>query len=98
MYVRDHCAAGQCEFPSEINKVILFFSTDDDGDDDGGGGESRTGGAGNSGLRTHPIPPVFLGKVRQQLRTRTTTLHTHLRGRQTITDGSHLRKSSRMCR
>lgn len=50
----DHGAAGQREFPSEMNKVILFFSTDDD-DDGGGGNEGRTGGAGNSGLRTRPI-------------------------------------------
>lgn len=93
----DHCAAGQHEFPSEMNKVILFFSTDDD-DDGGGGNEGRTGGAGNSGLRTRPIPRVLLGKVRRPLRTHTKTLHTHPRGQQTVTDGSHLRKSSRMCR
>lgn len=40
----DRCAAGQREFPSEMNKVILFFSTADD--DDGGGNEGRTSRAG----------------------------------------------------
>lgn len=58
-------AAGQHESPlSGLNKGFLFYSTDDDDDR-----ESRTGAAGNSGLGTHPIPRVLLGKVRRLLTT-----------------------------
>lgn len=54
--VSDHCAAGQREFPFEINSYsVLFHWWRRDDAYGGGGGESRTGGAGNSGLRTHPI-------------------------------------------
>lgn len=80
---------------SGLNKGFLFYSTDDDG------GESRTGAAGNSGLGTHPIPRVLLGKVRRLLTAHTLfreLLHTHPRGRHTFTNGSYHRESGRMCR
>lgn len=74
----DNMLLDTMKLPLGLNKDFLFYSTDDDD-----GGESRTGGAGNSGLGTHPIPRVILGKVRRLLTTHTLfreLLYTHSRG------------------